>query len=536
MRKPRNKTFASLARLLRKEIASAPISENSRKYSRRKFIEQSSKGLVGAAIMINAPQLFTSCKSGPNIDYSDVLDVAILGAGISGLNCANHLLDSGLNFRIFEASYRTGGRILTHYNNAFGLGVSPEFGGDFIDSDHADMLALAKEFKLDLIDLIAEQEAGGYEREVYFFDNRKISEEEIIEEFKKIASKIASDINALGEDYDTERAVDLDNTPLSEYIENLDCVPWFKDLLNTAFLGEYGIECREQSTINMLDMLNPDTSEGFEIFGGSDEQYRIKGGNSKIIESLVDKIGRDMISFNSEVESISEDQDGFYIIHFKNQETAKAWKIVCTIPFKILRDIPLRIKGMSPEKKKCIDELGFGENTKILLGYKDQPWRDNNAMGYMFHSKITMGWDNSYNKLEGNPNSIFVCYFGGDYSKKLNSQSSKNKMAPPTHVWRTELPEDVVQGHVEDLDDLYTGSKEKFLGKHVYVNWLEYPYTKGSYSCYKVGQWTTIAGLEMESVGNFHFAGEHCSEMFQGFMNGGAETGRRAAEMILKEA
>jgi monoamine oxidase len=56
---------------------------------------------------------------------------------------------------------------------------------------------------------------------------------------------------------------------------------------------------------------------------------------------------------------------------------------------------------------------------------------------------------------------------------------------------------------------------------------------KGSYACYKVGQWTTIAGAEIEPVGNLLFAGEHCSFDYQGYMNGGAETGRRAAESII---
>lgn len=65
------------------------------------------------------------------------------------------------------------------------------------------------------------------------------------------------------------------------------------------------------------------------------------------------------------------------------------------------------------------------------------------------------------------------------------------------------------------------------------MHWPGYQFTLGSYSCYKVNQWTTIAGAEFESVDNLHFAGEHCSYDFQGYMNGGAETGRRAAEEIL---
>jgi len=97
-----------------------------------------------------------------------------------------------------------------------------------------------------------------------------------------------------------------------------------------------------------------------------------------------------------------------------------------------------------------------------------------------------------------------------------------------------ELPEKIIENNLNNIDKVFNGSKAKYLGKHVFVNWIDYPYAKGSYSCYKVGQWTSISGLEIEPIGNMFFAGEHCSEMFQGFMNGGAETGRRVAEEIKK--
>jgi len=61
------------------------------------------------------------------------------------------------------------------------------------------------------------------------------------------------------------------------------------------------------------------------------------------------------------------------------------------------------------------------------------------------------------------------------------------------------------------------------------------PFLLGSYSFYKKGQFTTIAGLEGQRSGNCHFAGEHCSILFQGFMEGGAEEGARAANEILSD-
>jgi len=538
MRQPKNNLLNKLLAALNKEVkayrANNDETNPARFYGRRKFIGQTAKGALGVTLALSLPPFLTSCSNEAKSDNSDVLDIAILGGGIAGLNCANHLLNSAIRFKIFEAQRRLGGRILTHYNDSLGLGIFPEFGGDFIDSGHEDMLALAKEFNLELIDLEQEQKDKNLIKDIYYFDNRKISEDEVIKEFKKIAEKVAKDKDSLGEDYDTPEAEKLDNTPLSGYMASLNCSQWLKDLLIAAFVAEFGLDTNEQSTLNFLDMIDTDTNEGFKVFGDSDERYRIQGGNSKIIEGLVKKIGKDHIETAYEVQEITENEDGSYAIMFKNNKVIMAKAVVCTIPFTILRNIKLNLKNMSVEKRQCIDELGYGMNTKLVLGYDGTPWSDarNKAMGYLFHKDIVNGWDSSYNKTSGNDKGAYVCYFGGTFSKDLDKQSSKNKMAPPTHVWKTELPQNTVDGLVSALDKVFVSSKERFLNKHVFVNWIDFPFTKGSYSCYKVGQWSTIAGLEIQPVGNFFFAGEHCSELFQGYMNGGAETGRRVAEMI----
>jgi monoamine oxidase len=50
-----------------------------------------------------------------------------------------------------------------------------------------------------------------------------------------------------------------------------------------------------------------------------------------------------------------------------------------------------------------------------------------------------------------------------------------------------------------------------------------------------VGQYTTFTGYEKVRRGNIHFAGEHCSYNQQGYMEGGAEEGRRAANEFLRD-
>jgi monoamine oxidase len=57
---------------------------------------------------------------------------------------------------------------------------------------------------------------------------------------------------------------------------------------------------------------------------------------------------------------------------------------------------------------------------------------------------------------------------------------------------------------------------------------------RGSYTCYRPGQYSTLADHIAKPAGNIFFAGEHTSE-FAGFMEGGVESGERVADDILKK-
>ena len=61
------------------------------------------------------------------------------------------------------------------------------------------------------------------------------------------------------------------------------------------------------------------------------------------------------------------------------------------------------------------------------------------------------------------------------------------------------------------------------------------PYLLGSYACWRVGQYTQFGGYEGVRQGPIYFAGEHCSVEFQGFMEGGAREGARAAREIVQD-
>ena len=54
-----------------------------------------------------------------------------------------------------------------------------------------------------------------------------------------------------------------------------------------AYNIEFGLETEDQSSLNMVDFIGTDLGEPFQMFGESDEVFRIKGGSSALIKALL---------------------------------------------------------------------------------------------------------------------------------------------------------------------------------------------------------------------------------------------------------
>ena len=117
--------------------------------------------------------------------------IAVVGAGIAGLNAALTLQDAGLSCTIYEASNRIGGRM---HSNAmtWADGMVSEWCGEFIDADHETIHQLIKRFGLRTIDL-----GGGRTdriRSVMYFCNRYYRAEELAEDFSELCPQLPAAI------------------------------------------------------------------------------------------------------------------------------------------------------------------------------------------------------------------------------------------------------------------------------------------------------------------------------------------------------
>ncbi len=486
--------------------------------SRRKFIENTGKTLIiGGLTGFN-----TEGVLGRSLFSKTPPRIVIVGAGIAGLHALHILKKAGLDATVYEASGRTSGRMFT-VQNAMGEGTWTEFGGEFVDTNHKDMWDLAKEFNLELIDY-AQASENALTKEVFFFDGKNHSLKEVVEAFRGFADKIAADAERLPDNMSTEgyKTKDpyikkLDRMSLSEYLEKIGAKGWIKEFIEVAYESEYGLSPQVQSAINLPILISTDTEGGkFELFGESDERYKVKGGNQSIPDAIAKKYP-DHIQLNRSLEAISRSSNHYDLTFSGMKNAVKADYVVIAIPFSRLKNVDIRLQ-MPQVKWDSINHMGFGTNSKLMLGMTKHFWRGQGFQGLCYSDVgIPNGWDNAQLQNGDNETAGLSILFGGPSGLALGKGSvgaQKDKYLP---LW----------------DKIYKGATENFNGKMARMNWNVYPYALGSYICYRTGQYTSIAGAEAMPIGNVFFAGEHCGGDFSGFMNGAAQSGREAAEKIV---
>lgn len=452
--------------------------------------------------------------------------VIIVGAGTAGLTTAYRLMKAGVPCEIYEGSERTGGRMLTKYDfNSDGMFC--ELGGELVDSDHEDLITLAGELGLEIQELKGEDKG----KDLYFFNGKHYTDEQLIPAFEPFAKKLAADVEGIYDDKEeliTEKAAKFDKMNLADYLQTTGrgVDKWVVDMLRVAYVIEYGRDADEQSALNLVNFLEADTSEGFKLFGDSDESKRIAGGSSSLPNALVKALeGKVKIHFGHRLVKVSGSAAGMALTFSAPGGSKKvtAGRAVCAIPFTMLRNVEgVSDLPISPEKKKSISTLGYGTNAKVMLGFTERWWR-NPAAGLPGESNgsivtdlpLQCLWETSRGQ-KGN-SGILTNYIGGSPAKQFTNDRF-DKIA-------------------EELNKIFPGIKGKADGKRAMMNWPEYKWVRGSYVCPLVGQYLTLdAAATPELDGRLIFAGEHTSGDYSGYMNGAVESGNRAAKELLEPA
>jgi monoamine oxidase len=457
--------------------------------------------------------------------------VVIVGAGIAGLTAGYRLHQQGIPVRILEAQERTGGRMFS-LRGYFPEAQVAELGGELIDTGHVHIRKLADELAIPLDDFVFDDPAR--DRDVFFFDGRRIAEHEVARAFVPVSKRMLWDLSALGGDWvsyeEPNGGETLDRTPLSDWLAGTETEAWFKKLLEVAYTTEYGLELAEQSTLNLLLLIDPNPSP-FRIFGESDERFHVRGGNDLIPKALTERLG-ERVETGVQVEAVARQPDGSFAVSVRrgaSSEVVPADHVVIAVPFTMLRERPdggpwIRLDeslGIPAVQQRAIRELGYGTNSKLMVGFAKRLWREDGRPYDSNGSVLTslpfqLCWETS--RLQKGEAGILTNFTGGRHGLEIGEGTAEARASEFARM----------------LDRVFPGVSGDRNGKQARFLWPTFPWTRGSYTCYRPGQWTAFGGEEGRRVGNLHFAGEHTSESAQGFMEGGCESGERVAAEILE--
>ncbi|MBV8067803.1 MAG: FAD-dependent oxidoreductase [Candidatus Eremiobacteraeota bacterium] len=469
--------------------------------------------------------------------------IAIVGAGIAGLVTAMRLRDAGIDAVVYESSLRVGGRMHSE-RSYWDNGQHTEWCGAMIDSTHANIHSLARRFGLALLDTHAAWPPGA--RDTCYLDGSYYAMSDADRDFAKIYPVLQDQLGRVNATTTyasaTPTARMLDAMSMRDWIDRY--VPGGGDsqlgrLISESYRNEYGRDTTELSALNLVVQLGQqrdyERTHRLNVLGYSDQRYILARGSQALPEAIAAWLPEGSVRLGWQLRGLRRVAGGSYELRFDrsgSRNVVYADRIVLAIPFIALRSLDYSGAGFDSAKENAIENLGYGYHTKLHLQFErrawmrpEHPWPEATSGQIWTTLSVQSALDYSLGQR------------GADGLIEVFTASDPAMLdTPPMPYARIEQSRAVdwrVRRFFEQLDRIWPGVSASWNGRATLGNAQVDPNIRASYSCWLVGQCTTIAGHEARAQGRVHFAGEHTSVAYQGFMEGGAESGFRAADEIL---
>jgi monoamine oxidase len=429
--------------------------------------------------------------------------VVVIGGGFAGLATAHELMAAGYDVTVLEARERIGGRVLSFKDMVEGKNV--EGGGELIGSNHPTWVAYKEKFGLDFIDVTeSEDEAPIY------LNGSKLSAEDGEKLWKEMEA-VLNELNeqALKVDPDSPwtfaDAVALDKRTTKDWIDSLKVSDLCKAGIFVQFMADNGQDPAKQSFLGNLTQIS---GGGGEKYWTESEVFRCKGGNQQLAMKLADAIGKDRVIVGLPVTEINAQREKM-IVTCRDGRTIEADDVVLAVPpttWKKIQFNPSLPQALSPQ---------MGSNVKYLAAVKKRFWKDHKlAPDSLTDTHLSMTWEGTDNQ-EGDEGACINCFSGGPASEKALAFAKGERE----------------QKYNELLESLYPDFKANFV-KSRFMDWPNEQWTAAGYSFPAPGQVTTVGPMLAKGLNHLHFAGEHCSYKFVGYMEGALNSGATVAKRL----
>jgi monoamine oxidase len=460
---------------------------------------------------------------------SEIIDVLIIGGGLSGLAAGNYLYDrQQTNFLILEARDRVGGRTCTINYDRHPVDI----GGAYVGPFQNRILRLAREFNvrtyridnkgknvLSLSDGRRIEYKGTIPTAIGIF--KLLDLNYILCRTQELCEQISNQTPWSNEELTRK----YDGITIEDWLETMGETEEAKEVYRAAIRTIICVEPKEVSMFAWLSYVNNGLgiTRLCEVENGAQER-KFLGGSQQISNNLRDKLGFDRVRLNHVVKRIEWSSTSDLVqVTCANGQTFRCRHVIMALAPSLYKTIEFQPE--LPEKKReATERMYMGSIIKTITVFDRPYWKERGFSGSVLDTSQA-----------GNP----VVFSYDDSSTERNFYALMGfVVADSSRKWAKQTPRQRRQAICEQYARAFE-SPELSVNSREYIeqNWSAEEFSGG---CYTDIMPTNLLSSIKEQLwspcgdrGQLFFAGTELATRFSGYMDGAVQAGERAAHEIL---
>lgn len=441
-------------------------------------------------------------------------DVAVVGAGLSGLSAARSLVDAGREVVVLEARERVGGRLL---NASLGDGVQVDLGGQWVGSDHSRVQGLAGELGIEIFPQFGEGrnllDVGGVRRR-YRGTIPRLGLGVLWDVFvaRRRIARLARGVSP-ERPWAAERAAELDSQTLAEWCERNVRTEIARELIGLAGRTVWGTGPEELSMLHVLFYVSAAGSfdKLIDTEGGA-QQDRLEGGAQTLALGLAASLG-ERVRLGAPVCRIEQSGDAIRVL--ADGIEVEVGQVIVAVPAAIVAGIEFE-PALPEQRRRLAERFRPGVLNKCIALYEEPFWRAGGFSGESVTDvgPVTLTFDCS--PRDGS-SGVMLGFVGGPEAREMEALAPAERRA-------------AVLGCFERL----FGPQAARPVDYAEQAWAAEEWSGGGpTSNFGPGGWTECGSALREPVGRIHWAGTETATVWSGYMEGALQAGERAASEVV---